>query len=295
MRTLIKFAILGAALVGAALWWMSAPQGLSEAHFFIYATNDKSGPPPDAEVGKLVFIAGGCAACHSAETGADPLLLAGGKDFPSDFGTFYAPNISSDTQYGIGSWTVTEFATAVTLGVSPDQKHYYPAFPYTAYAGLSRKDVTDLFAYMQTLPASDTPSRAHEVGFPFNIRRGIGLWKQRYMPDSYPDPTDRGAYLVETLAHCGECHTPRDALGGLDRTRWLHGAPNPSGKGTIPGLTPAQLEWSEPDIVEYLTSGFTPEYDSAGGEMVHVIENLAQLPRADREAIAAYLLALPAP
>ncbi len=104
---------------------------------------------------------------------------------------------------------------------------------------------------------------------------------------------ERGRYLVEGLAHCGECHTPRNALGALDRGAWLTGAPNPSGKGRIPGITPDQLDWSKADLVAYFTSGFTPEYDSAGGEMAEVVSNLAQLPESDREAIAAYLKALP--
>ncbi len=226
-------------------------------------------------------------------------MLAGGLPFASDFGTFYAPNISSDPDHGIGRWTLPKFARAVTQGVSPEGQHYYPAFPYTAYGHLVPQDVTDLFVYMQTLPASSTPSKPHDVGFPFNIRRGLGLWKMLFAKDDYvlagdPDAqVARGRYLAEGLAHCGECHTPRNALGALDHSAWLTGAPNPSGKGKIPGITPAQLDWSKADLVEYFTSGFTPEYDSAGGEMAEVVSNLAQLPESDREAIAAYLKALP--
>ena len=113
------------------------------------------------------------------------------------------------------------------------------------------------------------------------------------LADASDAQVERGRYLVEGLAHCGECHTPRNALGGLEQDAWLTGAPNPSGKGRIPGITPAHLDWSKADLVEYFTSGFTPEYDSAGGEMAEVVSNLAQLPESDREAIAAYLKALP--
>ena len=104
---------------------------------------------------------------------------------------------------------------------------------------------------------------------------------------------ERGRYLAEGLAHCGECHTPRNAAGGLLPKRWLAGAPNPDGKGQIPNITPAELTWSQADLVEYFTSGFTPDYDTAGGQMAHVVANLAKLPQADREAIAAYLQAVP--
>ena len=258
--------------------------------------------PFDSKKGALLFAAGGCASCHKApEAGEeDKLLLAGGLAFASDFGTFYAPNISPDRDYGIGAWNNSQFARAVLKGVSPGNTHYYPAFPYTSYTHMSIADAGDLFAYIKTLPASDTPSRAHDVGFPFNIRRTLGGWKWLFASDDYvltgdlSEQLQRGRYLVEGLAHCGECHTPRNALGGLQRDQWLAGAPNPSGKGTIPNITPGKLEWSESDLVAYFTSGFTPEYDSAGGEMAKVVSNLAQLPQSDREAIAAYLKAIPA-
>ncbi len=261
-----------------------------------------SGLVADAQAGALVFAAAGCVSCHAAPEagGEDILKLAGGHAFASDFGTFYAPNISPDAGAGIGSWTLPEFARALQAGVSPGGQHYYPAFPYTAYAHMEPQDVADLWAYMQTLPTDATPSRAHDVGFPFNIRRSLGGWKLLFAKEDYvlagdlSEQVQRGRYLVEGLAHCGECHTPRNALGGIDRSAWLGGAPNPSGKGRIPNITPGQLQWSEDEIIEYLTSGFTPDFDSAGGEMASVISNMAQLPEADRAAIAAYLKAVPA-
>ncbi len=260
-----------------------------------------AGHVPDAEAGALVFHASGCASCHTSPGAepSDPPILSGGLAFPSDFGTFHAPNISPHPTEGIGSWSQDEFARAVTLGVSPQNRHYYPAFPYTAYQHMTPGDVADLFAFIQTLPASDVASVPHGVGFPFNIRRGLGLWKlvfvdNAYVMDDTNDPVlERGRYLVEGLAHCAECHTPRNAVGALDRSRWMAGAPNPSGKGTIPNITPAKLTWSDVDLIEYFTSGFTPEYDSAGGEMAEVVQNLSQLPQEDLAAISAYVLALP--
>lgn len=251
--------------------------------------------------GETVFIASGCASCHAAPDaeGDAKLVLAGGQRFESDFGTFIAPNISTHAEAGIGGWTLTDFASAVKRGVSPEGRHYYPAFPYASYVHMTDQDVADLWAYWQTLPADETQSQSHEVGFPFNIRRAIGVWKQLYLTDTWvltdaPEPdVERGRYLVEALAHCGECHTPRTMLGGMDRDQWLAGAPNPSGRGTIPSLTPDDLTWGPTEIAYYLQTGFTPDYDSAGGHMVAVIENFAKLPESDRTAVAAYLKALP--
>ena len=286
------------ALLGAGVfWWLTRPDTVPK----FYGFEGTALMQGDVKAGRLVFAASGCASCHAAPdaTGEARLALAGGTAFPSEFGTFYAPNISMDIEHGIGGWTFSQFANAVIKGVSPEGAHYYPAFPYTAYTHMTERDAVDLWAYMQTLPADATASRAHEVGFPFNIRRGLGLWKALYVQDDYvlagtvaPD-IQRGRYLVEGLAHCGACHTPRSALGGLDRSAWLTGAPDPSGKGVVPGITPATLDWSEAEITEYLTSGFTPDYDSAGGKMAEVVENMAQLPDADRAAIAAYLKSLP--
>lgn len=255
----------------------------------------------DAVAGEAVFWAAGCASCHAAEgaTGAERLVLAGGQRFASEFGTFVAPNISPDRVHGIGDWTLANFVTALQNGISPEGRHYYPAFPYTAYRLAERQDLADLWAFWQTLPASDTPSLPHEVGFPFSIRRAVGAWNLLNLQDDFAVTGDlteqqaRGRYLSEALAHCAECHTPRDALGGLDRSAWMAGAPNPSGSGTIPPLTPDRLTWSEGDIAAYLNDGFTPEFDSAGGHMVSVIRNLAMLTEADRLAIAAYLKVLP--
>lgn len=285
--------LIACAIVGAGVFWaLTRPAPLETFDATI---------APDLAAGAQVFAAAGCASCHHAPgtEGEAKLVLSGGNAFDSPFGTFYAPNISSDAIHGIGGWSLAEFSRAVTKGVSPEGQHYYPAFPYTSYRVMTQTDVANLFGYMQALPASDVPSKAHDVGFPFNIRRGLGLWKRLYLTDDFvlagdlPPDLARGRYLVEGLGHCAECHTPRDGLGGLDRTAWLTGAPNPSGKGRIPGVTPAQLEWSESDLIYYFESGFTPDYDSVGGSMAAVVSNLARLPASDREAVAAYLKALP--
>lgn len=286
MRKVIVFLVVMAGLG----WFLTAPSQVD--------TDQYGALTGTASKGEAVFHASGCAACHTApdaEFTTRP-LLSGGRAFVSDFGTFYAPNISSDPVHGIGDWGLSDLANALVHGTSPNGAHYYPALPYTTYAKADPQDIADLHAFMKTLPADPTPNRAHDVGFPFNIRRSLGGWKLLFksddwvMTDASTAELERGRYLVEALAHCGECHTPRNALGGLDQTRWLQGAPSPSGKGKIPGLV--ALQWSKPDLVEYFTSGFTPDFDSAGGEMAEVVLNLSQLPKSDREAIAAYLIAL---
>jgi mono/diheme cytochrome c family protein len=285
------FAVLvGLAILGTgAAWLLTAPKLLADDTFA-----NLTGDPAR---GELVFWAAGCASCHMAAdaTGEAELILSGGQKFVTAFGTFIAPNISPDADQGIGGWSLIEFANAVQRGVTPQGQHLYPAFPYASYQNMVPQDVVDLKSFMDTLPASAAPSLPHEISFPFNIRRSIGGWKMLFLPDGWAVAGDltesetRGRYLAEAMAHCGECHTPRNALGGMERDRWLAGAPNPSGKGSIPNITPAKLEWSEDEIMEYLTSGFTPEYDSAGGHMAHVVENLARLPESDRASIAAYL------
>ncbi len=266
------------------------------------AANTLDGLTGDATAGAIVFAASGCASCHLApgvDSGPAP-ALPGGRKFASPFGTFVAPNISQDTEAGIGGWTDVQIASAVLRGVGAGGEHLYPAFPYTSYGKADLQDVVNLIAYLRTLPADPTPSQPHELAFPFNVRASLGGWKLLFdrsdwvVTGDLTDQQQRGRYLVEALGHCAECHTPRNALGGLDRDRWLSGAPNPSGPGRIPNITSGNLTWSEGEIAEYLSSGFTPEFDTAGGSMAEVVKNTAQLTDADRAAIAAYLKIVPA-
>ncbi|MDQ1848039.1 cytochrome c [Gemmobacter fulvus] len=293
MRLIPSLALL-AALGAAAGWWLTAPKPLPAAL--------TAGLTGDVAKGEQVFWAAGCASCHMAPgaTGDAQLLLTGGQRFASDFGTFLAPNISTDPTHGIGGWSLAQFADAVMRGVSPEGQHYYPAFPYAAFGKMQVQDVADLKAFMDRLPADATPSLPHEIGFPFTIRRSLGGWKLLFLHEDWvingelTEQETRGRYLAEAMAHCGECHTPRNLLGGLQLSRWLAGAPNPDGKGTIPNITPAKLDWSAPDIASYLTTGFTPEFDSVGGHMAHVVENFARLPESEAAAVAAYLKRVPA-
>ncbi len=291
----LRFAFLAAVFLGFALFLL-----LTEPRLGSMA--DLQGLTPDPVHGAQVFTAAGCASCHMAPgaEGDAQLVLAGGQRFPSAFGTFVAPNISPDPVEGIGGWTVEQLACAIRDGVSPEGQHYFPALPYVAYSKMVGQDVVDLKAYLDGLPASATPSQPHEVGFPFNIRRSLGGWKLLFASSDWvlqgdlsPEVT-RGRYIVEAEAHCGECHTPRNILGGLKTSQWLSGADNPAGGKKIPNITPGALEWSQAEIVDYLTTGFTPEFDFVGGHMAHVVANMAKLPESDRQAVAAYLKAVPA-
>nr|WP_244665352.1 cytochrome c [Afifella marina] len=260
---------------------------------------------PDVANGERLFLAGSCASCHAAPKaeGEAKLVLSGGLELDTDFGLFRVPNISSDPDAGIGSWSDIDFVNAMKRGLSPSGAHLYPAFPYTSYAKMRLADLLDLKAYLDTLPASSNRVAGHDLSFPYSLRRGIGLWKRLYLsedPVIAVDENDaelmRGRYLVEGPGHCAQCHTPRDAFGGLETDRWLSGAPNPEGKGRIPNITPSDDgigSWSLSDLTYYFESGFTPDFDSVGGPMVPVQENLAKLPPEDRAAIAAYLKAVP--
>jgi mono/diheme cytochrome c family protein len=301
MKRLVSGIAVLAVAGAAAAYVMSAPKPLDDERLAAIG-----GLEANAAAGETLFWAGGCASCHAAPgaKGDAKLMLSGGVRLKSDFGTFIGPNISPDPEAGIGQWPVEDFANAMLAGVSPDGGHYYPAFPYGSYTRMSDQDIADLFAFLKTLPASDIASLPHEIGFPFNMRILLGGWKLLFFTDaprvtlaSSTPELARGQYLVEGPGHCGECHTPRNMIGGFMPGEWLAGARNPEGEGVIPNITPGGKpvgDWSASDIAYYLESGFTPDFDSAGGSMVAVQENMAKLEGSDRDAIAAYLKALPA-
>lgn len=267
--------------------------------------------PPDLMNGRTMFFAGGCASCHAAPATADcdapkskdKFTLAGGRCLKTPFGTFYVPNISPDKKTGIGGWSTADFIKAMKEGVSPQGDHYYPAFPYTSYQRMIEKDLVDLKAFLDTLPAIKTNVPKHDLALPFRIRQTLSVWKwlfldgRTFKPD--PDKNDkwnRGAYLVQGPGHCGECHSPRNFLGGVINDKRYSGAPNPEGKGIIPNITQHKsgiADWSESDIVMALETGLMPSFDSFGGTMVKVQENMAELSKQDRAAIAAYIKTLP--
>jgi mono/diheme cytochrome c family protein len=293
----IAISIVGAAvLVGATVLWVA-----SEARpLFPRGTSQLT--PGDAARGKLIFAAADCASCHARPGQPDRLKLGGGMALASPYGTFRVPNISPDPVDGIGTWTVADLANALVSGVSPEGEHYYPAFPYTSYTGMRIEDIQDLYAYLKSLPPVSGKAPPHDL-YPFaRVRRSIGLWKLMFFSERQiqgqfnGDPVhDRGAYLVETVAHCAECHSKRNIFGAIKPQTRFAGARDPEGTGFVPNITPARIgAWSVRDIAEVLKSGDTPDHGRVGSSMADVVTNTAMLPQSDRDAIAAYIRSLPA-
>jgi mono/diheme cytochrome c family protein len=294
LRKLIVVAIAAGIIGLAAFWFLTIPQTVTASALGAHT--------PDLANGKTMFQIGGCASCHATPKQEDRTRLGGGLALNSPFGTFYPSNISPDPRDGIGTWTEAQFVTALHKGTSPRGSHYYPAFPYTSYQRLTIADTQDLFAYLKTLPVVRGRVRDHELSFPFNIRRLLGLWKLLFLDGApfKPDPQqsaqwNRGAYLVNGPGHCAECHSPRNALGGIERGLRFTGGPAPDGQGGVPNITQFKLkDWSVADIADMLDTGMTPDADSVGGSMIDVVRNTSQLGKADREAMATYIKSLPA-
>jgi mono/diheme cytochrome c family protein len=292
-----KLVILVAILVvvGAAVFWfVTIPVTVPASALGAYTAN------PDN--GKTMFYAGGCASCHMSPNQDDKTKLGGGRPLKSPFGTFYAPNISSDAKDGIGGWNEANFVTAMWKGTSPDGKHYYPAFPYTSYQRMQLNDVRDLFAYLKTLPAVSGKVRDHDLPIHIRFRRLLGGWKwlyldgERFTPDpNRPSNWNRGAYLVNGPGHCAECHSPRNMLGAVIESQRFAGGPDPEGgDGSVPNITQAGIkDYSEKDIAKILTTGDLPNGDSVGGQMGKLVGNISQIPEADRAAMATYIKTLP--
>jgi mono/diheme cytochrome c family protein len=254
----------------------------------------------DAKRGEYLAKAAGCVGCHTEEKeGAVP--FAGGRALKTPFGTFYGPNITPHAETGIGRWTEAEFTRAMREGVRPDGSNYFPAFPYPSFTKIVDSDLSDLWAYLRTLPRSSQPSREHDLWFFFGWRWLVTFWKWFYFTagpftniPGLNDVANRGAYLVQALGHCGECHTPRNFLGGPKSDRYLAGGKGPDGK-SVANLTPTNLKkQSDKEIKDFLVTGLTAEGDVPAEAMGEVIKNTtSQLTPADLDALIAYLRTLP--
>jgi mono/diheme cytochrome c family protein len=253
----------------------------------------------DAKRGLYLSKAGGCVGCHTEDKQEAP-PYAGGRELKTPFGTFYGPNITPHPQAGIGRWSEQDFFRAMRQGERPDGAHYYPAFPYTSFTRITDQDLRDLWAYLRSLPQSSRENRPHELGWPYRWRRLIWGWKWLFFePGAFkPDPSksdqvNRGAYLSNALGHCGECHTPRNFLGGPQKNRYLAGAK--VGEATATNLTPTRLKKVSDDYLrEVLQTGLTPDGDILSEAMGEVVRNTTgQLTREDLDALIAYLRSLP--
>lgn len=251
----------------------------------------------------LLRASGGCA-CHTVSRAAG--FLAGGRALETPFGVFYSPNITPDPETGIGGWSESDFTNAMTKGVGPDGSHYFPAFPYTSFTAMTAADLADLKAYLDSVRPVRRANLPHDLTPPFGWRFMVGLWKAMYFePGPFqadPDQTEtwnRGAYLANAVAHCGECHTPRDGLGGTDPEKWYAGtADGPDGR-RVPNITPHGAtgigDWSVADIAGLLRTGYKPDFDNVQGAMEEAIEQgYKYLSADDLAAIAEYVASLPA-
>jgi mono/diheme cytochrome c family protein len=261
---------------------------------------------PDAaavERGAYVFNAAGGCSCHT-DVKNQGEHLAGGRALTTPFGTFFSPNITPDPETGIGRWSKDDFVHAMREGEAPDGSPYFPAFPYSAFTKMSDTDLGDLWAFLAAQPAVAKPNREHEIDPPFGWRFLMRFWRTLYFEAGpfRPDPArseteNRGAYLAEAMAHCGECHTPRDMLGGLERDLWLAGSADGAEGDATPNITPDKEtgigSWSDDAIERTLATGMLPDGDFVGGAMAEAVEGFRHLTPADLGAIVAYLRSVP--
>jgi mono/diheme cytochrome c family protein len=237
---------------------------------------------------------GNCNVCHTAKGGRP---YAGGRALTTPFGTIYATNITPDPDTGIGRWSEQALHRAMRHGVNREGQHLYPAFPYDHFTTVTNDDIKAIYAFLMTRDPVRQESPPNDLRFPLNFRPVIAGWKLLYLQNGVyqPDPTrrdelNRGAYLVEGLAHCGACHTPRNRLGAERRGRYLAGgfaegwyAPPLNAQSAAP------VAWNAEALFIYLRGGWDEAHGAAGGPMATVTHNLAKAPEADVRAIAAYV------
>lgn len=254
----------------------------------------------DPEAGAVLLKTAGCYACHTQVDSSNAQAFAGGPRLETPFGDFYAPNITSSRQYGIGEWTLVEFEAALRQGRSPEGFAYYPAFPFSSYRSLTDEDVADLYTALLKTDAAETVSDAHDLSFPYNIRMGLKPWRWLFATTRSANidqstSVGRGQYLVDAVAHCGECHNPRNSLGAFI-------PPYMGGNDTIPGGSAAppiharaleNMDWTEEDLFYFLTDGILPDGDFVGGSMVEVIDHgTSHMSDDDLMAIAEYIFTI---
>lgn len=239
---------------------------------------------------------GDCAVCHTAPGGP---AYAGNRAVPTPFGTIYSTNITPAPGNGIGHWSEAAFNRAMRRGISRDGHHLYPAFPYPHYTKVDDGDLHALYAFIMTRSPVDVYTPPNELPFPLSQRWLMPVWNYFFLDSAplRPDPAqsaawNRGRYLVEGLGHCGDCHTPRNLLGGEKSSQALAGGAAEGWRGpALDAASPAPVPWDEPHLVAYLSQGWDSEHGAAAGPMQEVIGGLAGADAADLRAIAAYLAA----
>jgi mono/diheme cytochrome c family protein len=284
---IIAIVLLGGAAAAFAIVWRPA-----------IAAVEPPGPQAfDAALvkrGRELAAIGNCNNCHTVQGARN---FAGGLPVPTPFGTIFSSNITPDAETGIGRWSEAAFRRAMRSGVNREGQHLYPTFPYDHFTHVSDEDDRALYAFLMTRQPVRAPARENQLAFPFNQRFAVAGWKLLFLHrDSYqPDPGqsaewNRGAYLVEGLAHCGACHTPRNALGaernsaqfaGGDVDHWHAYALNDRSHAPVP--------WNADALYAYLRDGWHPDHGTARGPMAEVVGNLSSIPPSDVRAIAVYM------
>jgi mono/diheme cytochrome c family protein len=311
-RILLSVVVIGLIVAGVAVWIIRGPGPLAFADGPKVTLADYRGANPTGvpaslakasavERGEYLARAADCMVCHTAAGGKE---YAGGLGFKLPFGTLYSTNITPDKETGIGNYSDQEFLAAVQHGKRQDGAMLYPAMPYTSYTYLSDADALAIKAYLFSLPPVRASAPDNTLGFPFNQRWAMWFWSTvfspdtRYMPDTSKTPEwNRGAYLTEALAHCGECHTPRNLAFALDNRKKFGGAITAgwrafnisSDKATGVG------GWSDDDLISYLSIGHAKGRGTASGPMGEAVDHsFSKLAPEDIKAIVAYLRSVPA-
>ena len=290
-----KPTVLMASLL-AVIGWMALPAMLS---------GQGSAKTTDVLIKKGQYVlraAGGCT-CHQ-NPNSQGFSLSGGRPIETPFGTIYGTNITPDPETGIGNFSDEDFVKAMREGIGPDGVLYYPVFPFTSFTKMTDEDLLAMKSYLDSLEPVTNENKAPEFRFPYNNRLSLSVWRKlnfvskRFAPQSDKgDLWNRGAYLSEALAHCGECHTPRTFMGKTNDNLYYAGSVDGPEGALSPNITPHEEtgigSWSQPDITWFLQWGFKPDGNDAQGLMGEVIEHGYQhLEDKDLEAMAIYLMSL---
>jgi mono/diheme cytochrome c family protein len=295
-RTLIAVGAIGIAGAIATACFFFWPASIDA----VQATDAQPAGSALVAKGEYLTKAADCAACHTAPGGKP---FAGGRAFKLPFGSIYSTNITPDQETGIGRWSDAEFVRALHRGIGRNGEDLYPAFPYTAYALLSTDDVLAIRAYLSTVRPVSLRNTDNTLAFPFNQRYVLRAWKLLFMPSRQWEPSaahdaawNRGSYLAEALAHCGDCHTPRNLMFATKRSRKYAGAVVDGWKAyNITSDSETGIgAWSDAEIEQYLSSGHAQARGSAGGGMAEAIDlSLRYLSGEDIAALARYLRTIP--
>ena len=311
-RAVIAAIIIIAIIAAAAVAWVIGPGPMAfasgaEVALADYHAGDPTGVPADlakadpVKRGEYLIRAADCLVCHTAPHGQD---YAGGLAIPLPFGTLYSTNITADKETGIGDYSDQDFLNAVRRGIRRDGARLYPAMPYTSYSYMTDADALAIKAYLFSLAPVHAVNKANTLTFPFDQRWAMGIWSSLFNADTRFEPNtaqsaewNRGAYLAEALAHCGECHTPRNVAYALDNRRKFGGAVTAgwhafdisSDKGSGVGA------WSDDELISYLSKGHASGRGTAAGPMGEAVDqSFSAMSAADIRALVTYVRSVPA-